>query len=57
MFDIWHDKGQDTYLCYHQFPRVYLCSLSHNLVHKKNLTFHESVLLHTLKVGLHMQIT
>ena len=35
MFDIWHIKGQDIYLCYHQFPRGYLCSPSHNLAQKK----------------------
>ena len=39
MFNIWCSKGQDTYLCYHNFPQFYLCSLSHNLAHKQNLTF------------------
>ena len=58
MFDIWHIKGQDIYLCYHQFSQVYLCSLSLNLAQKKNLAFHESVLLLTVfakhRVPLHI---
>jgi len=34
--------------CYHKFLWVYLCSLSHNLAHKQDLTSCESVLLLTV---------
>ena len=41
---IWHNKVQDTYLCCTTFPQFPLCSLSHNLAHKWNLTFCGTVL-------------
>ena len=36
---ILHNKVQDTYLYCTIFPQFPLCSLSHNLAHKWNLTF------------------
>jgi len=46
--ELWCSKGHDIYLCVLNFPRIYLCSLSHNLTHKQNLTFCESVFLLTV---------
>ena len=34
MFVIWHNKEQDIWLCYINFPQVYLCYLSSNLPDK-----------------------
>ena len=48
MFVIWQSEGQDIHLCYIIFPWVYLCPLSHNLAHKWNLTFCETVFLLTV---------
>ena len=52
MFVIWHIKGQDVYLCYTDFPQVYLRYLSSNLPDKWNLTFCGTVFLLTVEMVL-----
>ena len=54
--ELWYNKGHDIYLCILNFPRIYLCSLGHNLTCKQNLTFCESVFLLTVCVwsGAHV---
>ena len=52
MFVIWHNKGQDAYLCHTNFPRIYLCYLSSNLPDKWNLTFCGTVFLLTVYILL-----
>ncbi len=52
MFVIWHSGRQDVYLCYNNFPWVYLCYLGSNLPDKWNLTCYETVFLLTVYLPL-----
>src|SRR5258706_12704270 len=56
MFVIWCNIGQNTWLYYHKFSRVWLCSLGCNLTHKQNLTLCQSVFLLTVhQPSMHMR--
>ncbi len=53
MYISWHSNRQDVYLCYADFPWVYLCYLSSNLPDKGNVTFYETVFLLTVLPKMH----